>query len=415
MYKVAFILNIKTYIPTSLSDVLTTIGIYLIIIGLFLSNAMKSIGIIAVCVSILFNNQSIKNSKIILKNALYLSAICIACVYIFSIFRATDYSTYWNLANSKIAYLFFPLAIYNFSPPVHFWRTCLWIAVTAALFQSAYSLYYLFFYSSETIAALYSTGNIIDTFKIHHVQISILYSLLVLILIYLFINENEKKAHKIIYGILAAWFFFMLHILAVRSGILLSYFFIIFYLITSVKKISRKQFALALIGIVIGITMLCTFKTVQQRFHYLKYDYQQYLENKHTAIEYTDSRRLISIGVGLEIIQENKWLGCGLANINRACAEIYRKKYPTFAKDYYYLPHSQFIFFIACFGIPLGLLVCLLFIFPATYFLRQKKYVLFFSYLGLLLFATWDAWLGTLFGNSLYLLLIGAGIKKQWN
>ncbi|HOU46233.1 MAG TPA: O-antigen ligase family protein, partial [Chitinophagales bacterium] len=238
---------------------------------------------------------------------------------------------------------------------------------------------------------------------------------LVLILIYLFINENEKKAHKIIYGILAAWFFFMLHILAVRSGILLSYFFIIFYLITSVKKISRKQFALALIGIVIGITMLCTFKTVQQRFHYLKYDYQQYLENKHTAIEYTDSRRLISIGVGLEIIQENKWLGCGLANINRACAEIYRKKYPTFAKDYYYLPHSQFIFFIACFGIPLGLLVCLLFIFPATYFLKQKKYVLFFSYLGLLLFATWDAWLGTLFGNSLYLLLIGAGIKKQWN
>lgn len=413
MYKAAFILNIKSYIPTSISDVFICVGIYLIIAGLFLSNALKSIGIISVCVSILFTDTTIKKSALLLKNTLYISVFSIACIYIFSVFRSADYATYWNLINSKIAYLFFPFAIYNFTPPMQFWRTCLWIAISAALFQSAYSLYFLLSYSTATITALYSTGKVIDTFKIHHVQISVLFSLLFLLLLNLSIKENENKKLKIIYGIIAATIFIMLHILAVRSGIVLSYFFILFYLILSINKLTKRQFTLAIIGGVVGITLIGTLKTVQQRINYLKYDYQQYLSKKNTAIDYTDSRRLISIGVGVEIIRENKWLGCGLGNIKETCASIYRKQYPTLAKDYYFLPHSQYVFFIACFGIPLGLLVCLLFMYPAMYFLKQKQQVLFISYLGLLLFAFWDAWFGTLFGNCLYLLFIGAGIKKQ--
>lgn len=389
-------------------------GLYAVILGLFLSNALKSIGIVTICFSILFHKNSIRHLKKLLDNRLYLASVSLASVYILSVFNSTDYYTYWQLTNIKWLYFFFPVAIANYSVPKSSIRNLMIVGICCVLFQSAHSLYYLFSYDTESLKNIYATGNIINTFKIHHVQLSILYSILIFVL-YTFVTKKElDRRIRIAAGFFCVLFFFIVHLYAVRSGIVLTYLFLTGYTIFVFKKTSRTTGFVLSGFIVLGVLLFLSLSTVQNRIGYLKYDLEQYSSKNKDAIQYTDSRRLISINVGMEIILQHKFFGCGLGDINKASAEIYKKIYPGLDKKYYYLPHSQYIFFGACFGVFLGLIVCLLFVYPSFYFFQEKKYVFFIISFGLMLFALWDAWFGTLFGNCLYLLLIGFGLKNKW-
>lgn len=400
---------------TRLANLLTEYGIYTIIIGLFFSNALKSIGTVTVAASILFHKDTLKNWKLLVKNNLYLSLSLLALIYILSILIPGDLSSYWELSKNKWLYFFFPVAIINLTSYTTILRNMIVVGIMCGLAQSIFGLYHLMLYSDIDLQKIYSTGNIINTYKIHHVQISILYSILILLVFIQFLKEKNNTLKKISTGILFLWFFIAVHIYAVRSGIILTYIFIIGYSFIRFKRISLINKMVFIFLLIFGVTLMLSLNTVQHRIGYLKYDIEQYLQEKSNAIEYTDSRRLISINVGLQLIKEHKWLGTGLGNIKNAAADLYKKKYPDLDKSYYYLPHSQYIFFGVGFGILLGLLVCIIFIYPCYYFLQHKMVIYFLISFGLIIFALWDAWLGTLFGNTIYLLLISLGIKKSYS
>ncbi len=404
----------RTSIYTTLADYLVEFGLYAVMLGLFLSNALKSIGIVTICFSILFHKNSFRNAKKLLDNRLYLAAIVLAAIYILSVFNSTDYSTYWQLTNIKWLYFFFPVAIVNYSFPKSSIRNLMITGICCALFQSAYSLYYLFSYDAESLKNIYGTGNIINTYKIHHVQLSILYSILILLL-YTFVTKKElDRRVRIAAGFFCVLFFIIVHLYAVRSGIILTYLFLTGYTIFVFKKTSSTTGFVLSGFIALGVLLFLSLSTVQNRIGYLKYDMEQYSSKNKDAIQYSDSRRLISINTGIDIILQHKFFGCGLGDIKKASAAVYKKNYPDLDEKYYYLPHSQYIFFGACFGIFLGLIICLLFIYPSFYFFQEKKYGFFIISFGLMVFALWDAWFGTLFGNCLYLLLIGFGLKNKW-
>ncbi len=404
----------RSSIYTTLADYLVEFGLYAIVLGLFLSNALKSIGVVTVCISILFHKNTLRNAKKLPDNPLYLAAGSLALIYILSIFNTTDYHTYWSLTNIKWLYFFFPLAMANYTFSKRSIRNLVSIGIACALFQSFYSMYYLYLYDKETLWKIYATGNIINTFKIHHVQISILDSIVILMLYAQLLQKGGNPRWKILGWVVCIWLFFAVHLYAVRSGILLTYLFLIGYTIFYIKSISLKN-GLFLSGfILLGVILLLSLSTIQDRIGYLKYDFDKYISKSKDAIEYSDGRRLISINVGMQLIQNYKWTGCGLGEIKNASAAIYKKYYPDLDENYYYLPHSQYIFFGACYGIFLGIIVCLLFIYPCFYFFQKRNYLFFIISFGLMLFALWDAWLGTLFGNCLYLLLIGFGSKNKW-
>lgn len=353
--------------------------------------------------------------KRLLDNRLYLASICLSAVYILSIFNSTDYVAYWQLTNIKWLYFFFPVAIANYSFKKTEFRNLLLIAVGCAWFQSVYSLYYLFSYNSESLKNLYGTGNIINTFKIHHVQLSILYSILILILYSFAVKKELSGKLRIFAGIACMWFFVIVHVYAVRSGLVLTYLLLIGYTIFYIQKANKTTVVVFAGFILLGLSLLLSLSTIQNRIGYLRYDFEQYSGKSKDAMQYSDSRRLISINAGMDIILQHKFFGCGLSNIKKTCAEWYKKNYPDLDEKYYYQPHSQYIYFGACFGIFLGVVVCLLFIYPCFYFFQVRNYLFFIISFGLMLFALWDAWYGTLFGNCLYLLLIGFGSKYKWN
>jgi hypothetical protein len=399
-------------IYTTIADLVVEYGLYAIVLGLFLSNALKSIGCVSVALSILLHNNTLRNWKILLKNKLYTGFCLLAIIYVLSILNSGNFQDYWELSRNKWLFFFFPVALLNLKQHKTIMRNMLYIGIACGLFQTFYSLYYLIVYDSAALKQIYSTGNIINSFKIHHVQIAILYSILILQLFILFLNERKMSIKTIGIGLLLLWFFIAVHVYAVRSGILLTYIFLTGYSFIRFKRISVFNKVVFVLLIVLGGSLFFSLSTVQNRLGYLKYDLQQYLQQKSDAIEYSDGRRLISINVGLQLIKENKWLGSGLGNINEKTAAIYKRTYPQLDASYYFLPHSQYIFFAACFGIVLGALVCLLFIYPCYYFLQQKSVYYFLICFGLLIFALWDAWLGTLFGNTLYILIVSFGIKE---
>lgn len=142
----------------------------------------------------------------------------------------------------------------------------------------------------------------------------------------------------------------------------------------------------------------------------MRYDISRYVEHKQDAFQFSDSRRLQAIENGILLIKKNPILGTGIGDIQTEINSIYIQQNPSLEKTYFYLPHSQYIYFLSVFGIPLGIAAIACFLYPIIYFYQNKKYVLWSMYIGLVIFGIWDAFLGTLFGTCIYSMLIGIGI-----
>ena len=84
--------------------------------------------------------------------------------------------------------------------------------------------------------------------------------------------------------------------------------------------------------------------------------------------QYSDTQRLASYAVGLELGQCSPLLGTGLGDLNDETARLYAERFPG-AKPM--MPHNQFLFFFAGAGLPVTILFGVLFFFTLFY---KKRY-----------------------------------------
>lgn len=225
-----------------------------------------------------------------------------------------------------------------------------------------------FFLHYEIMMNMLSRGQFIPV-PLHHIRFSLMLAFSIFIGFYLYKNENNRKwiaRFALSQSFLAI---ICLHILSVRSGIAVFYFLSIFILVKTI--LIQKNYILGIGLIIIIVLMPLAFYKMNSSFNtkinYSKWDFEQYLENNGT--NYSDSERITSIIVGIEIFQKHPFFGVGTGDINNEVKQIYKDKFPSYENAK--LPHNQIIVVLASQGI-VGLLLFLFFYFYPLFY--QKGY-----------------------------------------
>lgn len=182
--------------------------------------------------------------------------------------------------------------------------------------------------SYEEITLLIGRGRAIPV-PMDHIRFSMLLSYGCLsALSFLWMGEKwgltSKSAH-LLTSLVAILCFIMIHILAVRSGLLLLYaglFVFVLYILISQK--AWKVGLVALIGmIVFPVIAYKAIPSVQNRIKYMRYDIERFVAADDS--NYSDSGRLRSMNTGIKLWKEAIFLGHGAGEYKLALDSYYDK------------------------------------------------------------------------------------------
>ena len=202
--------------------------------------------------------------------------------------------------------------------------------------------------------------------------------------------------------------FIFIHILSVRSGLLVLYLAI---LVTSLRYafLSKRYGLIAIVLAILVSLPLVAYRTMpsfRQKINYARWDVRQYLEGN--GQDYSDSERFLSMEIGLEIGNAHPVLGVGAGDLKQTVNEVYYDRYPELSPK---MPHSQFVSMYAGTGL-LGLGVFLFsFLFPLFY-KRRYQSLIFLGFHTIIFFSFFmENTVENNFGVSFYLLGVLLGIR----
>jgi O-antigen ligase len=225
-----------------------------------------------------------------------------------------------------------------------------------------------------------------------------------LVLCFFFAIENWKLKYaweRWIYTSLSLYFFIFLHIVSVRTGLVVAYAGIVLLALFYLKRISLwKKIVLAIIVILAPVVAYTTLPSFKHKIYYTIWDFKQYMKGEGTT--YSDSERWESWRVGIEVGKQHLFFGTGTGKFRSEVSGYYHN---VLQKEKWTRPHNQFINVFVIFGL-FGLAV---FIFMLVYPMTFKKFwsiaVIPTLYLMQLLSMMVEHPLDTEIGAGLFLLL----------
>ncbi len=239
--------------------------------------------------------------------------------------------------------------------------------IVACLVSSFYSLYVYWTHTSSINSSI-SQGQHMPTL-IDPLPFSLMLSYSFILSIVLFTrNKTQSRIwEKLIYLALAIAFFFILHFLAVRSGIVCAYAGLLCFLLIKLRQGFKKRyliyFFLFLLVPVIAYVLIPSFKS---KVNYTLYDWNQIDTRK--AGYYSDSNRLISYNLGIKMLLDAPLIGHGSGDIENMVDSYYMRYYPYVNKRI--RPHNQFL----SIAIESGLIGLVAFLFSLLFPLAQGRW-----------------------------------------
>jgi O-antigen ligase len=348
------------------------------------------------------------------KSLIIISLTGIFFIYLFSYFNSENKTEYWNVLKNKIPFLFIPISILSINSLSKMQLKLIkYVFIICSLLSSIWS-YYQYFQNPEKYIELYSVGQVIPTI-IHHISFSFLLIVAILFVLTNVLNANNKI--EILFNlILLLWFTYFIHLLSVRTGIVLLYISFFLFALSTLIVHKRVVFAGGLIAILI-LSFNYSYQkipTIKNKVDYTVYSLKQYRNNSDTFNQTSDTRRILSDKIGLSIIQEHKYVGVGFGDIQDEMIFIYKTKYPAFTKEVYSKIHNQYLYVTASVGLILGIIFIILLLFPLIQFIKNKSIVFAISYLLLLMLMLWESFIENQLGTSIFLVICCLGfLDKQ--
>ena len=309
----------------------------------------------------------------------------------------------------KAPFLFIPLAFYIQRDLVsrEFYKISL-AFITISIISSFQILSQLV--DVESIVGLIKRGQAFNT-PVDHIKYSI-YIAFSIILSFIFYTERRS--------VLPAWtnkllliggiyLFIILHLLAVRSGIAVFYVSMFFVLLRLAFRYKQKSIYAAL-GILILAPFVAykTIPTLNKKVEYMIYDYKMYQKGEGSNL--SDSERLYSYKVGVEIFKSSPFLGSGIGDLKAVCKEKYSL---LFGKNLEKYPHNQFLFILAGSGI-IGLVLFLIgMCYPIFYFRKKQDSEFFAIWLIIVVSFMVENTLERSYSISFFLLFLLGGMCKM--
>ncbi len=214
-----------------------------------------------------------------------------------------------------------------------------------------------------------------------------------------FATDAVKKPYKIMWLVIGIWLSIFIHIIAVKTGILLWYVLAFFTLVYYIRIHSlNRKVIFGIIGIIIFAVIAITFSPpLRQKIAYFKYDMQQYQEGK--GQNYSDSERLYAIEIAWDIFLENPILGTGTGDFAGKQMKRYSEIHPASRPI---LPHSDWVTTLASNGI-VGFIIFTTAFFTVFFYKRLIKHPLFMMvFLGMLISTLVDNLFATSAGTAMF-------------
>lgn len=139
-----------------------------------------------------------------------------------------------------------------------------------------------------------------------------------------------------------------MHLLAVRTGLVILYFCCFILLIRYfVKKGAYVFLGLSIVGIsIVGLLAIKTIPTLKTKIGYMTHDWEMYQNGEGHL--YNDSDRLQSLHIGWTLFKTAPFVGVGAGDLREECAGLYDQLGRTGFTRY---PHNQFLYVLAGTGL----------------------------------------------------------------
>ncbi len=329
-------------------------------------------------------------------------------LYLISIVYAGNISEWWSLTHIKIAFLILPLSFAMLEPfSKKDYMAILLSMVIMAVWSSIWvqvSYYQNFYLFNQSLGF----GGSLPT-PTNHIRYSVIIALSMVICLAFAIEDKRYKYawERWVYGFLAVYLFYFLHVLSVRSGLALGYAGIFILCLLYFRHLKRwKQFAVLVLLILAPVLAYKTMPGFEKKINYTLYDLGKF--NQGEGDQYSDSERWQSWRAGINIGNKHPFFGTGTGQFRTALESYYKTE---LKKDSYERPHNQYINVFVLFGL-FGLTIFLfVLVYPMTFALFWRQPLIPTLFIMQLLSMMVEHPLDTTVGTSLFLLISLVGLS----
>ncbi len=331
-----------------------------------------------------------------------------ALLYIISIVYAGNLKEWWTLTNMSLAFLLIPFSFAMLKP---FTRTQYMIVTLCMIVMAFWSSVWvlIFYYQNHYIfTQSLGMGGSLPT-PTNHIRYSMIVASSMILCLY-FAIENWKLKYiweRWVYTFLAVYFFIFLHILSVRTGLVVTYAGIFILVLFYLKRLSLwKKLALTVLVLLAPLVAYQVLPGFNHKINYTIWDFGRYMKGEGNT--YSDSERWQSWQAGIDIGKKHLLFGTGTGRFRPELARYYKE---VLQKDTWMRPHNQFINVFVIFGV-VGLAVFLfMLIYPMTFRPFWSLPLIPVLYVMQLLSMMVEHPLDTEVGTGLFLLLTIMGLS----
>lgn len=283
-------------------------------------------------------------------------------------------TAYWlSRLRIKLPFLLLPLAFFFLPRPSDRSLDGLLYFLVVLLVLTSVGVLINYLLNAEAINKLIKQGQSLPL-PCNHVRFSLFLAFGVLIAMYLYFQKYYWRWpwEKYVHLGAALFLFAFIHVLSVRSGIVVVYATLFLLVIRYVFKTGRWILGVGVLIAMAAFPFLAyqTMPSLRAKVDYVKYDLFMY-RHGHEDAKLSDSGRWISLKIGWELFQQNPVNGTGVGNLKSAVHQIYEQDYPAIPLEERKMPHNQFLSILAGTGIFGFILFLGVFLLPILY---QKHY-----------------------------------------
>lgn len=345
--------------------------------GFLLSRVLLSAAIVAFGVNALYG----VHPRNWLKNKWWLWGVIWIAIYFISGLWSEHEGHWYGRFSVKLPILLLPLA-FGLLPAFSQKQLRVFTIGAGCMFLGSifYSLYFLVT-DMEFYIEQYRVAKVLPTLAgKDYIRYSLSISLFIMWCFYML----KKSSHQLFKWFLRITIFILsiyIHVIAVKTGILVLYMFVFVYALYT--TFSRKPFVGIAILALIYFSAVGAYKyvpTFEQKIDYFRYSWKVFADGNYDS-DYSDIGRLVSYDIALKKLPYNALVGTGIGDLHPVMREGYAQYYQDVPPYQQLVPHNQFLIVALGCGVP-ALLIFLVWVFYPLKWMRKSRE-------GFFLFAFW--------------------------
>lgn len=256
----------------------------------------------------------------------------------------------------QLPFLLLPLSFLLLPAWPAAYRTTLWLVLIGCCVVSALGATINYVAHYDEINDSYFRSQVIPTPQ-DYIRLSLLISMAVLVGAVLLFTKALPRFWRSLTAAAVLSLFVFQHLFAVRSGLLTMYVGGAILLVWLATQRQHRKAALLVTVLLAGLAGACLyfFPTLQNRIVNTRYD-AGLMDLTDAANNHSITARIYSYKVAWAVVHEHPMLGVSKVKLNEEIASQYSYMYPQIGVEHYLMPHNQFLYNLAAYGI-IGLIV----------------------------------------------------------